>query len=86
MARHRDPTDWEQEMGTRLKRLREAAGLSQSGLAQAAGISLRAVQHYEYGTRTFNAEVVVLLAKALGCSSDELLGLKPLPRQARGKK
>jgi transcriptional regulator with XRE-family HTH domain len=62
-------------MGTRLKRLREAAGLSQVTLAAKAGVSPRALQNWEYGTRTFDFETAVKLAKELGCTLDELAGV-----------
>jgi len=37
------------EFGARLKELRRAGGLSQSGLAQALGVTVRTVQNYEAG-------------------------------------
>jgi transcriptional regulator with XRE-family HTH domain len=66
-------------MGTRLKRLREAAGLSQVKLAAAAGVSPRALQNWEYGKRTFDFEAAVKIAGALGVSLDQLAGLAEAP-------
>jgi transcriptional regulator with XRE-family HTH domain len=71
-------------MGVRLKRLREAAGLSQAKLAAAAGVSQRALQNWEYGERTFDFETAVKLAAALGCSLNELAGVAEGPRR-KGK-
>lgn len=59
-----------------LKPLREAAGMSQSQLAAAAGISVRAIQNFEQGrrsVRTASAETVWKLAQALGVTMEELM-------------
>lgn len=61
---------------TKIQRLRQAAGLSQSQLAAAAGISLKALQAYEQGARDIDkasAGAVQALAKALGCTMEDLL-------------
>jgi transcriptional regulator with XRE-family HTH domain len=71
-------------MGTRLKRLREAAGLSQAKLAAAAGVSPRTVQNWEYGKRTFDFESAWKLADVFGVTLDELAGREP-PRKKGGK-
>lgn len=71
-------------MASRLKRLREAAGLTQADLAREADVSLRAVQHWEYGKRTFSFETALILADALGCTLYELAGRKePGPKKSR---
>jgi transcriptional regulator with XRE-family HTH domain len=67
-------------MGARLKELREQAGLSQVKLAQAAGVSPRAVQNWEYGKRTFDFEAAIKLSQALGCTLNELAGIEPASR------
>jgi transcriptional regulator with XRE-family HTH domain len=64
------------EFGTRLYRLRTQRGLTQAQLAQTIGSSQRAVSHYETVAEFPPANVVVDLAKALGVSADELLGLR----------
>lgn len=59
-----------------LKRIREAAGLSQSQLAAAAEVSNRTIQSYEQGERDINkAQGVVLLqlAQALKVRIEDLL-------------
>lgn len=58
-----------------LKAIREARGLSQSALAEASGVSLRAIQQYEQRQKDINhARGVSLygLARALGCRIDDL--------------
>jgi transcriptional regulator with XRE-family HTH domain len=50
----------------RLKELRDAGGMTQEQLAQAAGMSVGNVRNYEQGIRLPTFPVVVKLAKALG--------------------
>lgn len=47
-----------------LKAIRTAAGLSQSQLAEASGVSLRAIQSYEQGWRSLR-NVPKIVVKAL---------------------
>ena len=61
---------------TNLKRIREAAGLSQSYLAVEAGVSLRSVQMYEQRNKDINKAQALTLAKiarVLGCDVEDLL-------------
>lgn len=60
----------------KLKEKREAAGMSQSGLAQASGISVRMIQHYEQGAKDINkaaAITVKRLADALGVKMEDII-------------
>lgn len=57
-----------------LRALRLAAGLSQSELARAAGLTQAGVWQVENGRRAPNAETLCKLAGALGVSTDALLG------------
>lgn len=55
---------------SKLKSIREAAGLTQSELAAKSGVTLRMIRAYEQGTKDINrAQVatVIQLAEALGC-------------------
>jgi transcriptional regulator with XRE-family HTH domain len=72
-------------MGTRLKQLREAAGLSQVRLAELAEVTPRTLQNWEYGVRTFNFEDAAKLADALGVTLDELAGRGPPAKKKGGK-
>ncbi|MCI0456762.1 MAG: helix-turn-helix domain-containing protein [Gemmataceae bacterium] len=56
--------------GSALKRLREAAGLSQMDLASRAGLNLFTVSKIEQGTRDPSWATACALAKALGVSLD----------------
>ena len=64
----------------KLQERREAAGLSQSQLANMVeGLSLRTLQHYEQGSRDINkaaASTVHRLAVVLGCTVEDLLDTK----------
>ena len=64
--------------GERVHRIRVARGMTQVGLAEAAGMSQRMVSHYECEIENPNADMVVKLAQALGVTADELLGVKPV--------
>ncbi|MDO4502367.1 MAG: helix-turn-helix transcriptional regulator [Coriobacteriia bacterium] len=68
-----------------LKAQRLAAGLSQSQLARAAGISVRTLQQYEQRRKDINkaqVECVVRLARALHCSVEDLLEYSSQPHHA----
>ena len=61
---------------TKLKKARQAAGLSQSQLAEAVGISFRTLQEFDQGRKPINkaaAITVYKLAKVLGVSYEDLL-------------
>jgi transcriptional regulator with XRE-family HTH domain len=64
-----------ESLGQRLKRLREAAGLSQQDLAVRAGLSVSVVSQIEQGRKTDPRMTTVLfLAEALGVDVQELAG------------
>lgn len=59
-----------------LQKLRQAAGLSQSQLAKAAGVSVRVYQNYEQGVRDISkAQLSTLLriCKALSCKLSDVV-------------
>ncbi len=61
---------------TNLKRIRTTYGCSQRELAKMSGVSLRSIQMYEQHNKNINkAQVgaVYCLAKALGCTMEDLL-------------
>ncbi len=67
-----------QEMGERIKELREGKGWTQVQLGVYAGVSHTTVSLAEAGQRTPNAETVVKLARALDVEPGELLaGVTP---------
>lgn len=59
-----------------IKELRIKKGLTQSELAEQIGISVRLIQKYEQNAQNLNqvyAITIYKLAKALGCSYEDLL-------------
>lgn len=68
---------------TKLKQVRREKELTQKELAEATGISLRTLQHYEQGSKDLNgaaAMTVYIIAKALGVEMTELLDI-PEPEE-----
>ena len=62
------------EIGTRIAEIREQAGLSQSALARAIGISQSAISQIESGERNPSYDMLRQLAQALGVSVPHLVG------------
>lgn len=63
-------------MAKKLQELRQAAGLSQSQLAEKAEMSIRSLQHYERGAIEFdNARIDTLLKVciALDCRLEDII-------------
>ena len=61
---------------TNLKRIRKAAGLSQSELAVKSGVSIRNIQMYEQRNNDINkaqVDILLKLSKTLGCNIEDLL-------------
>jgi transcriptional regulator with XRE-family HTH domain len=74
------------QFGGRLKELRVQAGLSQKQLAEQAGLSLRAVSHWEQGLREPGWFSVLRLARTLGVDSrafEQPPAAVPEPRRGR---
>jgi len=63
-------------LGERLKRQRQRRGLSQNGLAKVARVPQPLISMLEADTRQHtSSDVVRNLAKALGCTTDYLIGM-----------
>ena len=65
-------------VASKLKTAREAKGLTQKQLAEAVGLSLRTLQHYEQGSKDLNmaaAITVYRLAGALNVQLEDLLDI-----------
>ena len=61
---------------TKLKRLRQRAGFSQSELAEASGGPVLTIQQYEQRQKSINkaqAEYLMMLARALHCNAEDLI-------------
>lgn len=68
--------------GQRLFSLRKARGLTQVQLAEALGTTQRVISYYETEAELPPSTAIIPLARVLGVSTDELLGLRPA--QANG--
>jgi transcriptional regulator with XRE-family HTH domain len=68
-----------------MQRLRQAAGLSQSGLARATGIPVGTIKNWEQGIRFPRLDLAVKVAAALGITLDELAGVAGKPQSKKGK-
>ena len=68
----------------RLQSARHLRGLSQSELAEKAGLQPSAVSHFENGRRSPSFDNLKVLSNALEVSTDYLLGRTPTP-QLSGK-
>ena len=64
--------------GKRLAELRKAAGYTQEQLAQSIGASRRMVAYYETESQHPPIHILLDLARALGMSTDQLLGVAKL--------
>lgn len=61
---------------TKLKKIRESRGLSQTELAEAAGVNLRSIQMYEQKVNDIDkaqAHTLYKLSRVLGCDVEDLL-------------
>ena len=60
-------------MGEKLRAAREAAGLTQTQLADKVGVQQRDISRWENGRREPGVLIVKKMAQALGCSMDDLV-------------
>lgn len=72
------------DFGARLTELRKAAGYTQVELAAALGTTQRMIAYYESRAEKAPAALLPQMAQALGVSTDEILGIKPL-KKGKGK-
>jgi transcriptional regulator with XRE-family HTH domain len=66
----------EESFGRRLAQLRQAAGYSQRELAAELGISYRMIAYYETEAARLPTHLLPQLAKVLGVTTDQLLGVE----------
>lgn len=57
-----------------LKRLRRERGMTQEQLSKASGISRITIARIEASGKVATLRVITMLAKALGCSINDLIG------------
>ena len=69
-------------IGDNIRAARKRAGLSQLQLAQNAGITKAAISRYESGLREPRLEHLKSISEVFGVTTDELMGIPPLPHKA----
>lgn len=60
----------------KLKTARQAAGLSQSQLAEKANLNVRTIQHYEQGSKNFDharLDTILKVCLALKCKFEDVV-------------
>jgi transcriptional regulator with XRE-family HTH domain len=71
--------------GPRLAQIRKSRGLTQAELGERVGLSNRMIAHYEREDAQPPGPILPDLARALGVTTDELLGVEPLPETTSPK-
>lgn len=61
-------------MRTKVKEMRERAGMTQRQLADALGMTQQSIYYYESGDRDIKASVLIEMSNVLGCTVSDLLG------------
>jgi DNA-binding XRE family transcriptional regulator len=74
----RDRSKWVDDLRVKLKSTREAKGLTQTQLAERAGLSLDGIRALEQGLRRPSTDTLRRLAVALQVRVDELLSVPPI--------
>ncbi len=67
--------DARKNFGRRLRRAREARGLTAQQVADRSGVAVTAISHFETGRRGPSIDNLYALCIALAVSADELLGI-----------
>ena len=65
-----------EHIGQKIKDLRKKAEMTQDRLADYLGVSAQAVSKWELGQTAPDLSLIAPLCKVLGCTSDELLGIR----------
>lgn len=62
------------EIGSRLRKLRMARGMSQTVLAEGLNITFQQVQKYEYGRNRLSCATMLKACEILGCEPLDIVG------------
>lgn len=65
------------QIGERIRKFRQEAGLSQEGLAELVGVSFQQIQKYESGYTTLNITKLQQIADALQMPVTDFFGVEP---------
>lgn len=69
-------------MQTKVKEMRERAGMTQKQLAEALGITQQSVYYYESGDRDIKASILIDMSRILNCTVSDLLGFSAATKNA----
>ncbi|MNS14761.1 anaerobic benzoate catabolism transcriptional regulator [compost metagenome] len=61
----RSTTEFDKDLGSRVRAVRTAIKMTQSELAQAVGLTFQQIQKYEQGTNRISASMLLQLSQAL---------------------
>ena len=64
-----------QEIGSRVREIRESRGLSRKKLAESISLTIQAITQVETGRRKPSFQTLIALSQGLGISLDSLVGL-----------
>lgn len=70
-----DETDFDKEVGLRVRHYRLQCGLSQTALGDALGVSFQMIQKYEKGQSRLSGHSLVKLSKLLNVTVMDILGI-----------
>ena len=60
-------------LGENIRRIRTERHLTQSALAEKSGVSVQQINQIEWGAKGLSVPTLVRIARALECTTDELL-------------
>jgi transcriptional regulator with XRE-family HTH domain len=83
MPKRKMDVEDQETFGDRLARFRQTAGYSQRALAAEIGISNRMVAYYEKESQYPPTHLMPVLAKALGVTADQLIGLEKVKDEGK---
>ena len=68
-------------IGSNIRRLRRERHMTQEGLAEAAGLSLKMIQKLEVGQKGFRMETIIKIALTLDVSLDVLADMRKVDKR-----
>lgn len=60
-------------LGENIKRIRTERHMTQTALAEKAGVTVQMINQIEWGTKGLSVPTLIRIAQALQCSTDEIL-------------
>lgn len=74
----------DKEIGLRIKKVREALGISQMKLAEAVGVSFQQIQKYESGANKVSIEKLKKISKAMNAPLTYFIGIEKGIKRKKG--